>query len=420
MTDFALWGSRVPFHFQWSQNGSPITGGTGTLKIEGYFRHLAFGSTTTAKVQSLFAKEWFYFDTFYGAAGITIGDGSVYGPGIYVPTVGTNNSGTINLSPFLAHDPTGTGGTSGFVPHFYLTKNFTYTATLTSHSVDPIVGTIQMSHGGIRAQWAAPRVVGEGDTFRVLFRWQAESGFDFGKVNTPNSIYGAANPNSEFWKAPATIRYRVTRQHSTNGLEFLNGSDAWTTTNSYRTAAINRTHGWWEATIPVASGGSTVDGGLLRVAASLTEGNLWSPTPGPSGFFYTDDTNMRETSTGSTAQTAAPYPETLFGVRVVKSVPGSAAAAALVWDEARSSHVTPGTFGEGHKLQLDHVTGRAIIDTTIDPAGWVERRFERAAGGPPDTVEVERYELYAQDGTRITNAAPPSGTSRFIAERRRV
>ncbi len=69
---------------------------------------------------------------------------------------------------------------------------------------------------------------------------------------------------------------------------------------------------------------------------------------------------------------------------------------------------------------LESGAGSALIDVSIDPTGWVERRFELATT-PPDTVEAERFELYDQDGVRITAMHNPlDNATVMIAERRRI
>jgi hypothetical protein len=66
----------------------------------------------------------------------------------------------------------------------------------------------------------------------------------------------------------------------------------------------------------------------------------------------------------------------------------------------------------------NHAIATSLIDTQA-VGGWVERRYELSAT-PPDTVETETYNLYDQDGNRITAAnSPLTDSNILIAERRR-
>lgn len=78
--------------------------------------------------------------------------------------------------------------------------------------------------------------------------------------------------------------------------------------------------------------------------------------------------------------------------------------------------------GSDTQATADHVVGRALIDITADP--WLETIYSRAAS-PPDTVVLETYELYDQDGVAIngddtTGNNPLFDATRLLAERRRV
>jgi len=95
------------------------------------------------------------------------------------------------------------------------------------------------------------------------------------------------------------------------------------------------------------------------------------------------------------------------------------AVAAAILDAARSSHTTAGTVGHAFTLLLNHLASRGAIDVSQSPWQEVRYVFDELSAG--DTSVFERFDLYDQNGSGITNANNPLvDPTKIIAERRRV